>query len=186
MKIGLSAKLTVTGILALLLNSTAAVAGLCSGGPWNNVLLYDVPFHSATSCPYIVNSTSWLNSGCNAIYPGSVSLNLGYCEPASPPYEFYAYGDCECPANQYPVCNNTHLVIDSVAQPPISCPLLCSTECSIIFTSGEGQCLGDQWGATPCEQSGDPELRCDCGTWTSTNPTFNFPNLHLERSEQPG
>lgn len=179
MKIGLSTKLVLIGAFLALINSTAALSSACSGGPWNNVLLYDVPFHSATSCPDIVNSTSWLNSGCNSVHPGSVAIYLGYCEPASPPYEYYAYADCQCPTDPYPTCkDNTDLVIDSVVQPPISCPLLCSTECSILFTSGEGQCIGDQWSAYPCEDSSHKGLRCDCGAFSSTVPSQSRPSLH--------
>lgn len=178
MKIGFSTKIALIGAFLSLFITTPALSGLCSGGPWYNVLLFDVPYHSSMTCDQVVNSTKELNYGCNAIYPGSESINLGYCEPGVPPYEYSAYGDCQCPENQFPTCIETDLVIDSVAQPPISCPLLCSTECSIMDTTGEGQCLGNQWEAYACEQSGHQGLRCDCGAWTSTVPSIHHLKVH--------
>jgi len=97
----------------------------------------------------------------------------------------YQYG-CQCQQGScntgYPACTNGDLIIDSAAQPPISCPWLCSTECSLMFTSHEGQCLKGQWDAFPCFQSGDADLRCDCGTWIAG--TMNDAKKRAKRTKK--
>ena len=105
MKHQLTRKFVLIPALLSLFSATPALADECSGGPWNHVVLFDVPPQSAFICKDIVASMEWLSSGCNAKYPGSVAVTLGTCEEALPPYEYYAYGNCQCPSSKAPVAN---------------------------------------------------------------------------------